>query len=52
MLTPNPQPVRIKAFVMIDRESMMAEYSENALEIELSALRGEGNRISAVIAVK
>lgn len=40
----NRQPVRIKAFVMIERESMMAEHSENALEIELSALRGEGNR--------
>jgi hypothetical protein len=36
VLTTDPQPVRIKAFVMIERDSMLAEYSENTLEIELS----------------
>ena len=35
-LTTDPQHVRIKAFVTIYRESMMADYSENTLQIELS----------------
>jgi hypothetical protein len=35
VLTTDSQPVRIKAFVMIEREAMLAEYSENTLQIEL-----------------
>lgn len=35
VLTADPQPVRIKAFVMIEREGLLAEYSENTLQIEL-----------------
>jgi hypothetical protein len=35
MLTTDSQPVRIKAFVMIEREAMLAEYSENTLQIAL-----------------
>ena len=36
VLTTDPQPVRMKAFVMIEHDSMLAEYSENTLEIELN----------------
>lgn len=43
-LTLNPQPVRIKAFVMIERNAMMTEYSENTLEIYLTSLRDEASR--------
>jgi hypothetical protein len=35
VLTADPQPVQIKAFVMIDREAMLAQYSENTLQIEV-----------------
>ena len=35
ILTTDPQPVRIKAFVMIEGDSMRAAYSDNALAIEL-----------------
>jgi hypothetical protein len=36
VLTTDPQPVRIKAFVMIEGESLQAVYSDNALEVQLS----------------
>jgi hypothetical protein len=36
-LTSDPQPVRVKAFVMMEGESMQSTYSDNALAIELSA---------------
>src|SRR5262249_2114842 len=35
-LTTDPQSVRIKAFVMIESESLQAAYSDNVLTIELS----------------
>ena len=35
-LSVDPRPVRLQAFVMIERDHMVAEYSGNTLEVELA----------------